>query len=257
MKIPHSKIIGSGSNHLIILHGLLGMGDNWKTIANKLSEYDYKIHLLDQRNHGKSFHSNIMNYDVMTSDVYNYLNHKKINKCDILGHSMGGKVAINFSLHYSEFVRKMIIVDIAPRQYEPKFNYLFEIMSNLDLANFSSRSEIQNKLNLEITNKSLVLFLLKNISRDNNNQFKFKPNIDILHKSLTILMDQIFINKKININTTFIKGEKSNYINDSDVIFINNYFKNSQLIEIKNSGHWVHSENPKDFLSSLIHIFNN
>ena len=78
MKIPHSKIIGSGSNHLIILHGLLGMGDNWKTIANKLSEYDYKIHLLDQRNHGKSFHSNIMNYDVMTSDVYNYINHKKI-----------------------------------------------------------------------------------------------------------------------------------------------------------------------------------
>ena len=254
MNILHSKIIGSGNNHLLILHGLLGMGDNWKSIANKLSSEEYCVHLIDQRNHGKSFHSNEMNYDLMIEDIYNYLNFHDIDSCILIGHSMGGKAAMKFSLLHSKYLKKLIIVDIAPKKYEPKFNYLFEALNSLDLENIKTRLEIENKLLDKIKDHSLVLFLLKNIGRDKNNNFVFKANVNVLHQNLLLLMDKITIDEKISVNTTFIKGDKSDYINEVDTDLIKDKFPNSEIISIINSGHWVHAENPNYFYSKLIEI---
>ena len=254
MNILHSKIIGSGNNHLLILHGLLGMGDNWKSIANKLSSEEYCVHLIDQRNHGKSFHSNEMNYDLMVEDIYNYLNFHDIDSCILIGHSMGGKAAMKFSLLHSKYLKKLIIVDIAPKKYEPKFNYLFEALNSLDLENIKTRLEIENELLDKIKDHSLVLFLLKNIGRDENNNFVFKANVNVLHQNLLLLMDKITIDEKISVNTTFIKGDKSDYINEVDTDLIKDKFPNSEIISIINSGHWVHAENPNYFYSKLIEI---
>ena len=257
MKILHSKIIGSGNNHVVILHGLLGMGDNWKSIANKLSIDNYCIHLIDQRNHGKSFHSNEMNYDLMVNDIYSYLNFHDVDSCVLMGHSMGGKVAMKFSLLYSQYLKKLIIVDIAPKKYEPKFNYLFEALNTLDLENIKTRVEIESELSDKIKEQSLVLFLLKNIGRNENNNFVFKANVNVLHQNLLILMDKIAINEEILVDTTFIKGDKSDYINKIDENLIQDNFPNSEIIPIVNSGHWVHAENPNYFYSKLIEILKN
>ena len=254
MNILHSKIIGSGKNHVIILHGLLGMGDNWKSIANKLSSEGYCVHLIDQRNHGKSFHSNEMNYDLMVEDIYSYLNFHDVGSCILLGHSMGGKVAIKFSLLHSQYLKKLIIVDIAPKKYQPKFNYLFEALNTLDIENIKTRSEIKIALLDKIKEQSLVLFLLKNIGRNENNNFVFKANVNVLHQNLLTLMDKITIKENIFVHTTFIKGDKSDYINEIDAVLIKDKFPNSEIIPIVNSGHWVHAENPDYFYSKLIEI---
>ena len=252
MNILHSKIIGSGNNHVLILHGLLGMGDNWKSIANKLSSEKYCVHLIDQRNHGKSFHSNKMNYDLMVEDIYSYLNFYNLERCVLIGHSMGGKVAMKFSLSHSQYLKKLIIIDIAPKKYEPKFNYLFEAINTLDLEKIKTRGEIENELLDKIKEQDLVLFLLKNIGRNKNNNFVFKANVNVLHQNLLVLMDKIDINENILVDTTFIKGDKSDYINEIDRDLIKDKFPNSEIIPIVNSGHWVHSENPNYFYSKLI-----
>ena len=257
MKNIHSKIIGSGTNHVLILHGLLGMGDNWKSIANNLSEDSYCVHLIDQRNHGKSFHSPKMNYDLMVEDVYNYLESHKIKRCVIMGHSMGGKTAMKFSQLHSKFLSKLIVVDIAPKKYEAKFSYLFEALKLLDLENCKSRKDIQNQLSQSVKDESLVFFLLKNIGRNEENSFSFKANVNVLYENLIVLMDKININEKILVSTFFIKGDKSDYINEDDIIFIKNKFPNSEFIEILNSGHWVHAENPNYFYSALQEILKN
>ncbi|MDA8904001.1 alpha/beta fold hydrolase [Flavobacteriaceae bacterium] len=258
MKILHSKIIGSGNNHIVILHGLLGMGDNWKSVANKLSSDDsYCIHLIDQRNHGKSFHSNKINYVLMVDDLHNYLDHHGIHKCLLIGHSMGGKTAMIFSMLHSRYLNKLVIVDIAPKKYEPKFNYLFLALKALNLGKYSSRKEIEIELAKTVSEQSLVFFLLKNIGRDSNNNFFFKSNVNVLHQNLIILMDKLTISHKIFVDTFFVKGDKSDYIIESDVIFVKDKFPNSEIISIPNSGHWVHAENPDYFHAILLQILKN
>ena len=255
MKILHSKIIGSGNSHIIILHGLLGMGDNWKSVANKLSDdKNFCIHLIDQRNHGKSFHSDKINYNLMVDDLHNYLKHHSIDNCFLVGHSMGGKTAINFSMLHTEYLNKLIIVDIAPKKYEPKFNYLFLALKSLNLGIYSSRKEIEIELTKTVAEKSLIFFLLKNIGRDSNNKFFFKANINVLHQNLVVLMERLIIVEKIVIDTFFIKGEKSSYIYEKDIIIIKDKFPDSEIISIPKSGHWVHAENPEYFNAELLQI---
>ena len=174
-----------------------------------------------------------------------------------MGHSMGGKTAMKFSQLHSKFLSKLIVVDIAPKKYEAKFNYLFEALKLLDLENCISRKDIQNKLSQTIHDQSLVFFLLKNIGRNEENNFSFKANVNVLHENLIVLMDKIIINEKILVNSFFIKGDKSDYINEDDISLIKNKFPNSEVVEILNSGHWVHAENPNNFYSALQEILKN
>jgi pimeloyl-ACP methyl ester carboxylesterase len=170
---------------------------------------------------------------------------------------MGGKTAINFSMTHAEYLNKLIIVDIAPKKYEPKFNYLFQALQSLNLGNFSSRKEIEDELTKNVNEESLVFFLLKNIGRDSNNKFFFKANINVLHQNLIILMEKLIINDKILIDAIFLRGEKSAYINENDVVLIKDRFPNSEIISIPNSGHWVHAENPEYFNMKLLQILKN
>jgi len=169
-----SKIIGQGPNPLIILHGFLGMSDNWKTYAKKMSSLGFQIHLIDQRNHGDSFHSNDFNYTFLAQDLYNYINHYKINNFSIIGHSMGGKTAMMFSSLYPMEINKLIIVDILPISYKSNLQNILDSLKLIDLNTIKSRNEANIILEETIDEVSIRGFLLKNLYRNNKNKLDFK-----------------------------------------------------------------------------------
>ena len=131
--ILHSNIIGEGKP-FIILHGFLGMGDNWKTLGKQFSESNFEVHLVDQRNHGRSFHSDDFDYDVMAEDLKAYCDEKNLRNMVLMGHSMGGKTAMLFATKYPEYLKQLIVADISPRYYPAHHEDILEGLSYLDLS---------------------------------------------------------------------------------------------------------------------------
>jgi len=250
-QILHSKIVGKGKP-LIILHGLLGMGDNWISLAKQYAKLGFEVHLIDQRNHGKSFHNDEMNYEVMADDLIAYFKHHNIQKANIIGHSMGGKTAMHFALQHPDLVEKLIIVDIAPKYYPPHHHFIFEAINSLKLSKYKNRREIETALSKKITSKAIVLFLLKNITRDQDGRFFWKPNISILEDALEDLGEALPPLSTLHIPVLFIKGEKSKYILPEDFSLIKAHFPSSTIEIIYNAGHWVHAEQPQLFLKNTI-----
>ncbi|MDH5415272.1 MAG: alpha/beta fold hydrolase, partial [Flavobacteriaceae bacterium] len=144
MPLLHSKILGNGEP-LLILHGFFGMGDNWKSLGNTFAE-KYEVHLIDQRNHGRSFHSDEFSYEVMVEDLFNYIKHHQIDYANFLGHSMGGKTVMLFAMTYPEFVNRLIVADIAPRFYPRHHDIILAGLNAIDFTNLRSRNEIDKVL---------------------------------------------------------------------------------------------------------------
>ncbi|QTY26126.1 alpha/beta fold hydrolase [Flavobacterium sp. CS20] len=247
----HSQISGKGQP-MVILHGFLGMGDNWKTLSKAYAKAGFEVHLLDLRNHGKSPHSQDFNYEIMAKDVNEYFKDKGIKKAVLIGHSMGGKVAMYFACQHPELLTHLIVVDISPRYYKPHHDDILERLKTLQQTKLTSRKEADAILKEKINDNGVRMFLLKNLKREKDNTLNLKPNIDV------------FINNKENIGqalpqhfiyegeTLFIKGEHSDYISEGDKDLINKHFRNFKIQTISNTGHWVHAENPKSFLSETL-----
>jgi len=244
--VLHSKILGQGKP-LVILHGLLGMGDNWITLGRKYAEQGFQVHLVDQRNHGKSFHSDEMTYEEMTQDLSHYFEAHQIGKADIIGHSMGGKTAMNFVWNYPDLVSKLIVVDIAPKYYKPHHHFIFEAIKQINLSKYTSRKDVEKALLHYIDNPSISQFILKNLGRDQSGHFYWKANMPVLEESLEELGEALPPHSTIKNDTLFIKGEQSPYISDSDLLLIKAHFPNSVIISIPQAGHWVHAEQPQQF----------
>jgi len=255
-ELLHSKIIGKGKP-LVILHGLLGMGDNWISLARRYAGAGFQVHLIDQRNHGKSFHSDEMNYEVMTTDLANYLSHYQISEIDLLGHSMGGKTAMFFSLTYPELVNKLIIVDIAPKYYPPHHQFIFKALNKIKLENFSSRNEIDKFLAKDIPQTAIRQFLMKNLTRNKDHSFSWKANLPVLEDSLDELGSALPPHSGIETDTLYIKGNLSKYISEKDLPLIKAHFPKAEFAGIEQAGHWVHAEQPEKFFqTSLIFLKN-
>ena len=255
--VLHSKIIGKGKP-LLILHGLLGMGDNWISMAKKYAENGFEVHLIDQRNHGKSFHDDEMNYEVMTDDLAHYFKMHQLKKASLIGHSMGGKTAMHFALKQPVLLEKLIIVDIAPKYYPPHHHFIFEALKSVDLQGFKTRKEIEIFLQKQITSTPIVLFLLKNIARNEQGQFYWKANLPVLEEALEELGTALPPQSIIDIPSLFIKGEKSKYILPKDFLLIKAHFPQATIINIPKSGHWVHAEQPEMFFKkTLLFLSNN
>ena len=250
-RILHSKIIGNGKS-LIILHGLLGTGDNWISLARKYAENGFEVHLIDQRNHGKSFHTDEMNYEVMSLDLLTYISHYQLNNISIIGHSMGGKTAMNFSIKYPETIEKMIVVDIAPKAYPPHHHFIFDAINKIDLSKYQKRKEIENQMAKYVSQPAIIQFILKNLSRNHASGFSWKPNIPVLEKSLDELGEALPPFSVSTVKTLFVKGEKSKYILEKDLPSIRAHFPNSTIEIIPKSGHWVHAEQQKVFFDKTI-----
>lgn len=231
------------------------MSDNWHNIAKRLSE-QFSVYTVDLRNHGNSPHSPEMNYKAMAEDLKLLLEIENIRKAYIIGHSMGGKAAMMFANLYPEKIIKMIIADISPKRYTANHTKYIEALKQINF-NAANRKEIEDKLAENIINRNELLFILKNLERDENNKFKLKLNLNAIENNYEELINAIEFNKKITLPVLFMKGENSDYILSDDEKLIYTYFSNAQIKTVKNAGHWIHAENPEDFLFETSVFFNN
>ena len=251
MEVLHSKIIGEGKP-LLILHGYFGMGDNWKSHANKFAEDGFEVHLIDQRNHGRSFQTEAFDYELMVGDLYNYIQHHNLEKVDLLGHSMGGKTVMLFATEYPELVNKLIVADISPRMYPPHHHDILAALNSIDFNIQNSRTLVDEKLAELISEVGIRQFLLKNVYRKTKDELAFRFNL----KSLTENNNEVGVALPsftvFEGEALFLRGANSGYISKEDEPLIHAHFPNSEIKTIANAGHWLHAENPTDFYKEAI-----
>ena len=252
-----AKTYGSGNTDLIIIHGLFGMSDNWSTIAKRLAA-NFKVHLLDLRNHGRSPHSDVFNYDVLSDDVVEYIYDHNIKKPILLGHSLGGKVTMKLAFSYPEILLKQVIVDISPREYSIDFHKdLLSKIIKVNLDYCEKRSDVEEALSADIPDFRIRSFVLKNLYRDINKTFAWRFNVETLIQQISNIKEASFLNGQCDIETLFIRGGNSNYINKEDEFLIQKHFSNLRIETINGAGHWVHAENPDDFYSQVFKFCSN
>ncbi|MGJ8761859.1 alpha/beta fold hydrolase [Polaribacter sp. R2A056_3_33] len=248
-QILHSTIKGEGKP-LLILHGYFGMSDNWKTIGNQFAE-DYQVHLIDQRNHGRSFHEDEFNYEVLVEDLHAYIEHYQLEEVNIIGHSMGGKTAMLFAVTYPDLVDKLIVVDISPRMYQPHHNAILAGLNSIDFSVENTRTLVDKKLSALIPDFGVRQFLLKNVYWKEKGKLAFRFNLESLTDNNPEVGEALPSFTVFEKDTLFLKGSKSDYITQDEEPIIEAHFPNSKIVEIKNAGHWLHAENPKDFYAEV------
>lgn len=251
--ILHSQILGSGKP-FVILHGFLGMSDNWKTLGNRWAEDAYEVHLLDQRNHGRSFHSDEFSYEVMAEDLKKYCEEHNLKEIILLGHSMGGKVAMQFAVTYPEMVSKLIVADIGPKTYPPHHQDILKALSQLDFSKIKSRSEAEDILSKYIKDEGTKLFLLKNLYRKSKNELGLRINLPVLSEKIEEVGAALPENTVFKGDTLFLGGEKSGYIETIDELLIKKHFPKAKIETISNAGHWLHAENPDEFYDNVMNF---
>ena len=248
--VLHSKILGEGTPFLI-LHGFLGMGDNWKTLALRFSKLGYQLHLIDQRNHGRSFHNNVFNYEVMASDLETYCEFHQLKNVILLGHSMGGKTSMLFAALYPQRLQKLIVADIAPRFYPVHHDAILNGLSSLNLCAVNSRKAADVQLSEFVPEIGVRQFLLKNLYWEAPGRLALRLNLEVLKANVEEIGEALELHYEVALPTLFLRGDRSEYIVDEDEKQISNQFPNFILVTIPNAGHWLHAENPEAFYSNV------
>ncbi len=241
----HFERSGAGAP-LIILHGLFGSLDNWRTLSKTWSQ-SFTVFAIDQRNHGRSPHSNVFTYQAMAEDVKQFLYQQNLPSAHLLGHSMGGKTAMQFAVTYPDMVNKLVVVDIAPKAYLPGYDDIFAALYTLDVTALRSRQEADAKLAQTIPALAVRQFLLKNLQRDTSGTFRWRINLDGISNNYDEILKGIATHRQFAKPTLFIRGGNSHYIRDEDVSAIGTLFPQAQTITLPHVGHWVHAEAPQAF----------
>jgi len=253
MKLNYKKL-GKGQP-LLILHGLFGMLDNWISLGKRYAE-QYEVYLIDQRNHGKSPHSNEFKFADMADDLMEFIEDHHIRGALAIGHSLGGKTLIEFTHDHACFIDKMVIADIGPKAYKPHHDHIIAAMEGLDIKNFNSRAEAEDALQNQIQSLPIRQFLLKNLYWKNKEELGWKINLKAIKQNLNeVLVDMS--DYHINLPTLFLKGGDSDYILSEDEPKIKAHFPNSKIITIPGTGHWLHAEKPDEFYRITKKFFNN
>ncbi len=251
--ILHSHILGKGNGQaFVILHGFLGMSDNWKTLGRQFSESGFEVHLIDQRNHGSSFWADTFNYGVLAEDLKHYCESHQLSSIILSGHSMGGKTAMLFATQYPELVSKLIVADISPKFYPIHHETILAGLNALDFSAIKSRGEADTILSEYISDFGTRQFLLKNLYWKHKGQLALRINLKVLTEEIDKVGDALPIEAKFFGNTLFLRGEKSNYITTDDEALIHLHFPEAKIVSIKKAGHWLHAENPKDFFDAVM-----
>ena len=242
---------GSGQP-LVVLHGLFGSGKNWHTHARRLATH-YRVITVDLRNHGQSFHADEMNYSVMADDVKALLHQLAIDKCYILGHSMGGKVAMALALHNTDLFAAMIVADIAPVAYFHHYDDLIDPILALRLDRLESRAQANQLLRQNIPEDQLRAFLLQNLIREPGG-WRWRINWQVIQRDMEWLTGFIDLaaDEVIELPTLFLRGEKSDYIGDAEIEVINRLFSRPSITTIEDAGHWLHAEKPDAFSMAVL-----
>lgn len=243
------KSFGQG-DPIIILHGLFGTADNWQTVGKELAAH-YTVYLVDQRNHGRSPHHEKMTYVDMAEDLHHFMESQWMFKAHIIGHSMGGKTAMQFAWMYPDMVDKLIVVDIAPKAYPGGHEEIFRALQKLDLSTIDSRSEAEKALKADISDLSIRRFLLKNLSRKKEGGYRWKMNLEALWKHYDDILAQPPHKADYTGPALFIKGGRSRYIQSADEPLIKKAFPAAKIVTVEEAGHWVHAEAPEALLQQV------
>jgi esterase len=227
---------------LLVLHGLLGSLDNWHTLS-KVIAASHRVLAVDQRNHGRSPHSDVFTYDAMTEDLVELLDRLQIKSASVLGHSMGGKTAMQLALSHQDRVEKLIVVDISPRAYPPLHDELLDALLSVDLSAHRSRQQVDKALEARVPDSAVRQFLLKNLSRDASGEFSWKANMNVISRNYGQIAREITAQIPFPKPTLFVKGSRSHYILDSDTTVIRRLFPLATISTLE-AGHWVHAETP-------------
>ncbi|MBP1838330.1 alpha/beta fold hydrolase [Formosa algae] len=247
----HANILGEGAP-FVILHGFLGMSDNWKTLGVRFSEQHYQVHLVDQRNHGRSFHSDDFSYELLVEDLKAYCDANNLKNIVLLGHSMGGKTAMLFATKYPEYVSKLLVADISPRFYPVHHDAILNGLGTLDFSELKTRGAADKALANYVSDFGTRQFLLKNLYWVEKGQLGLRINLESLTENVSEVGEALPIHAEFDGDTLFLRGDKSEYIALQDEGVIKSHFPNAQIVTIKNAGHWLHAENPEDFYNEVI-----
>lgn len=251
--LPHglpqmiNAVIAGRGEPLIIMHGLFGSLDNFRSIALHFERH-LEVHRLDLPGHGESDTLPTLSIAAMAEQIQGYLKEKNISRCTVLGHSLGGKVAMAMANGDNDNrVSQMIIVDIAPRLYPPHHQSILDALLSLNLSTLADRRDAEKQLRSIIPEAGVRAFLLKSLVRDEQQKFDWQFDLAGINASYDSIREMPTMEKPIDIPTLFIKGGNSDYIRDSDAELIKRHFKNVELKAIPGAGHWVHAEKPAIF----------
>jgi len=247
LSLLHSTLVGSEGTDLLILHGFLGMGDNWKTHAKGFSERGFRVHLLDQRNHGRSFWNDKFTYELMAEDVIRYCEAKNLGKVLVLGHSMGGKTAMHLACSYPNKIKALLVADIAPKKYDPHHQQILNGLSQLNFNQLKTRTAADEELAKTISDPATRQFLLKNLYWVAPGKLGLRLNIEVLKNASEAIGAGLDSKAQSELPCLFIKGEHSDYILDTDLPIIKHHFPAAEHAVIPQVGHWLHAENPLRF----------
>ena len=251
----HFRTLGAGAP-LIVLHGLLGSLENWQPLALRFAAH-YKVFAVDLRNHGQSPHNDDVSYEAMTSDVEEFVCMHGLPRVHLLGHSMGGKVAMQFALRHPDRVEKLVVVDISPRAYPPRHKRTLTTLLALDLHKFRRREQLDAELAKSVDNAEVRQFLLKNAVRDSHGGFRWKANIRGLWDHYEHLTAAVSSDRPCHRPALFLRGEKSEYVPAADKALIRGLFPRAEFCTIKGAGHWVQADQPEAAFTSVLKFLKN
>lgn len=249
----HYKKYGEGKDYLVILHGLFGSLDNWQSLGKEFGK-NFTTYIVDQRNHGKSPHFDEHNYSSMAADLKAFLEQQEIGETHLLGHSMGGKTVMQFAIQDPQFVKKMIVADIAPKYYAPHHQDVLSALESVDFLLHTDRKKVQAKIEESISDKNIVQFLMKGLTWVDKDKLGWKFNLKVLIEKIENIGAELEGFAYFTNPTLFLRGENSTYITLDDIDTIEEIFPMAQYSTIENAGHWMHAENPKHFLKEALNF---
>jgi esterase len=246
----HYETCGTGAP-LIILHGLLGSLENWHTLSRRLGE-KFRVFAVDQRNHGRSPHTAGMSFELMAEDVRELMETQHLENAHVLGHSMGGKTAMQLALAYPKLVDRLVVVDISPQAYSPRHVQIIQGALSLDLSQFQNRGDVDRALAPSIPDKTVRQFLLKNLAPDEAGGLRWKPNLKDIALNHERMSQALSSDSPFTGPTLFIRGGQSSYIRDADMPLIRQLFPRAEMLTIPQADHWVHADAPESFLKAVL-----
>lgn len=235
---------------MLILHGLLGSADNWQTLGKKLAE-DFHVFLVDLRGHGRSPHDEDLSYEALAGDIHELFRSRGLSSGILIGHSMGGKVAMRFAQTWPDLLDKLVVADMAPKAYPVHHEGILDAMESIDLDAMKSRGQADKALAEQIPAWGERQFLLKNLYWKEKGRLGWKADLQAIRKNMNEIVKPL-TDQKVTVPTLFMRGENSDYIRDADKSAIREQFNQVRFATIRGSGHWIHAEAPEQFLATLL-----
>jgi len=244
---------GESGPPLVVLHGLLGGHGNWHTLSRTAFQTVARVYAVDQRNHGRSPHAEHIDYPSMAGDLRSFIDRHQLAPASLLGHSMGGKTAMQTALSFPGRVDRLIVVDMAPKAYPPHHTQLLEVVARIDPTDYESRDEIDAALAEDVPSWPIRQFLLKNLDYDGE-RYTWRMNLDAIRAHYDEITAAITADTTFDGPTLFVRGGESEYVAEEDRGEIRGLFHNAEFVTIEEAGHWVHADAP-DALAEVVTDF--